>query len=529
MLQVLASGIISILTLSILHAQNLVPNPGFEAFEQCPPYPGQIHVSEAWDSPNNTTTDYFHRCSPVENGASVPVNLFGFQEPHQGDGYVGIRAWIPSGQNPIYREYIGVQLSQPLVEGKPYFVSFFISPGDASTFVSDGIGAYFSIDSLQNERIYPYQPQIRHPKGDFIRDFNRWVEVSGTYIAQGGEQYMVIGNFENDEETLKEPVLDNQVLSEVIYYYIDEVTVTNCETVETAISLDIDTVMCQGETLEIEPESNGVAYTWPDGSQADNFTITSAGSYPFTISHDQCSYTDTVSVKYLEFKLPYDSLTICEGENVDVMLPSNSEVFINDSIVTISSQINISHPGGYRFEVQEGRCRLRDTLEVITESTLNIFREIDTSLCDGDSLILGKENEKVEWRWQGISTAILPAITDSGRAEKIYAHTCFEERTIYNIELVNCTCNLTGPDVLTPNADGINDIWEPEMTNATNGHIIIFDRWGKELFQDDVLNFQWDGTYRNQRCDPGIYFWISEYTCDRVSSQITQGYFMLLY
>ena len=38
----------------------------------------------------------------------------------------------------------------------------------------------------------------------------------------------------------------------------------------------------------------------------------------------------------------------------------------------------------------------------------------------------------------------------------------------------------------------------------------VFNRWGECVFSsDDLTHCRWDGTYRNERCMPGVY----TYTC----------------
>lgn len=56
------------------NAQNLVPNPSFEEFDDCPFLPGQIEEATGWFDIIGGC-DYFHTCG--SNGYGVPVNLAG--------------------------------------------------------------------------------------------------------------------------------------------------------------------------------------------------------------------------------------------------------------------------------------------------------------------------------------------------------------------------------------------------------------------------------------------------------------------
>lgn len=67
------------------------------------------------------------------------------------------------------------------------------------------------------------------------------MQVSGTYVASGGEKYITIGNFNNDANT--DTVKTDTSLSSgnICYYYIDDVTVAECVDLEPGSELFIPT------------------------------------------------------------------------------------------------------------------------------------------------------------------------------------------------------------------------------------------------------------------------------------------------
>jgi gliding motility-associated-like protein len=50
------------------------------------------------------------------------------------------------------------------------------------------------------------------------------------------------------------------------------------------------------------------------------------------------------------------------------------------------------------------------------------------------------------------------------------------------------------PSAFTPNNDGINDVFKPELRFVQSGTMIIYDRWGSIVFETTDLNIGWDGT-----------------------------------
>lgn len=62
------------------------------------------------------------------------------------------------------------------------------------------------------------------------------------------------------------------------------------------------------------------------------------------------------------------------------------------------------------------------------------------------------------------------------------------------------------PNVFTPNNDGVNDFWFIPFKNSTD-YVIILNRWGNEIALLNQDNPKWDGTYNNNPCNDGTYFY----------------------
>ena len=59
-------------------------------------------------------------------------------------------------------------------------------------------------------------------------------------------------------------------------------------------------------------------------------------------------------------------------------------------------------------------------------------------------------------------------------------------------------CPIATPDAFTPNADGMNDVWQPLFSNdcmldSTSYLLHIFDRWGNLIFSSNSFNEPWKG------------------------------------
>ncbi len=64
------------------------------------------------------------------------------------------------------------------------------------------------------------------------------------------------------------------------------------------------------------------------------------------------------------------------------------------------------------------------------------------------------------------------------------------------------------PNIFTPNGDGINDYFTVEPTNIIEFELIIYNRWGREIFISNNLSIKWDGTVNENPAAEGTYFYL---------------------
>jgi OOP family OmpA-OmpF porin len=224
--------IISLFLLILPHfskAQNLVSNGDFEMNIGCTVLNGMlVHDALPWNS--SGFADYFNVCnSSALNG--VPRNaaqLKGYQWPHSGNAYAGFNTYLALGTN--FRDYVWAPLNDTLIIGYEYCVEFYVNLFNASTYGNDAIGAYFcdtAISCPSFNCLFLDTPQIVSPLGVAITDTLNWTKVSGSFIAKGGEHFILIGNFLQDSQLTIAINDTTQQFSTA--YYIDDVSVFKCD------------------------------------------------------------------------------------------------------------------------------------------------------------------------------------------------------------------------------------------------------------------------------------------------------------
>jgi gliding motility-associated-like protein len=79
------------------------------------------------------------------------------------------------------------------------------------------------------------------------------------------------------------------------------------------------------------------------------------------------------------------------------------------------------------------------------------------------------------------------------------------------IDWCNLSLHFYVPDAFSPNADGLNDIFRPVANEVNDFSMVIFDRWGKMLFETCDRMRGWDGTAKGVNCESGVYSYLIIY------------------
>jgi OmpA-OmpF porin, OOP family len=227
-----------------IYSQNLVKNPSFEEYGECPDRINQLERCNDWfGTGNGSSPDYFNSCSKynayIGYSVGVPKNIAGHQIARTGVGYSGIvllysTKYGKKDDSFLYREYIQGNLEYSLKKNDIIEFEFYISLAESSCFSSDRISVCFS--STKNlPSLIPYsalkcETKVTVKEIDF-KNSNDWVQVKGMYHASGGEKYLTIGIFADDISKKEWLELENNnaiqgVTKSSSYYYIDDVSVS---------------------------------------------------------------------------------------------------------------------------------------------------------------------------------------------------------------------------------------------------------------------------------------------------------------
>ncbi|MEM8928625.1 MAG: OmpA family protein [Bacteroidota bacterium] len=227
--------------------QNLVKNPSFEEYLECPNALGTFGTQvKNWSTPTQGSTDYFNTCSKV---MSAPENFNGVQHPKSGKAYTGLYFYAPGD----YREYIQAELTRILQNGQKYKLEFYVSLAEGSDFAVKDFGVALSykelgVDTkkeLSKGRLFRTKGnrfqvlEINH--SNFHEDKSVWLKISTSFMAKGFEKYLVLGNLRNNGSTRKVRTKRRET-KKGAYYYIDMVSLTLLGDEPPSKEIEIDTL-----------------------------------------------------------------------------------------------------------------------------------------------------------------------------------------------------------------------------------------------------------------------------------------------
>jgi gliding motility-associated-like protein len=252
---------------------------------------------------------------------------------------------------------------------------------------------------------------------------------------------------------------------------------------------------CDSVTLTA---SGGDKYIWSGGSSPDSATNIFFGSGTYTVAASNAEGCLVTASKTITVNRPssFTTASICQGQSymghttagtfVDTLLSASG----CDSIRTIS-------------------------LSVVTSPQPDLGKY--EKLCTGDTLFIypGKFDS---YTWQDGSSRDSFAVTKSGTYAVTATNVCGSKKT--ETTIVEQPCIIRFPNAFTPNNDGKNDAFKIlNGFNLQGFHLIIYNRWGQNVFETKDYSKGWDGKLKGIAQDQGVYVWFCEYNKNGVHNE----------
>lgn len=549
------------------YGQNLVPNGGFETYSSCPNADGQLNFATGWSSAKGTC-DLYNTCN---NGTfGVPNNQVGYQQAHSGNGYAGFFAAQGFSET---REYLQVQLNDTLEQGVAYCVQFYVCLADKL----DGFNEYIfdmavnNLGCFASTNFYAPQPNnfdhisvtpqvVNDPAQQLLNDTANWVLVEGQFIANGGEQYLLIGSF-NDNAGQDTTALDFWQSMLWSYYLIDDVQLRNCSCPEIFTGALTMPLGCHNDTNGsitasafggVPPYSYNLflggnsIQSFPATNNPVSFNNLSAGSYTLHIIDSNLCETDTIIVLTNPELITANATIIhatCEQNNGSISVTAfggsgaltynwTPNDVANANLYTIpagSYTLHISDTNGCSLDTI---FHVNTTLNPIAAISINpgLPGSVNTAISFTDNSIPNTGTiEEYDWSFSNGIESTLPQVTivfsEAGVYELLYivgnSVGCFD--TLF-VE-IPLSGKLTIPNVVTTNVDGINDVFYLDgLQNFKQVSVTILNRWGAVIFEDEDYENDWNPHGFSE----GVYFYKIEVTPFSGETEMLTGFIEII-
>ena len=376
---------------------------------------------------------------------------------------------------------------------------------------------------------------------------NLFVSAAGSYNWSGP------GGYTSNQQN---PSIPNVTLNGNGVYSVTLTSISGCTTTATTnvviIPLPVPTAanngpLCSGQDLNITGTGSTI-YSWsgPNGFFSNlasptipNATPLATGVYNLIAGVGSC--TVAVSTNVVINPSPVASMAysgaVCAGQ--PIYLTGNGGVtyswqgpggFGSSVQNPTINPTSFSNSGIYALTVASANgCTNTATLSVlihpipVADYNFSPLRPVINGENDVYFTDASYNANVVSWNWFFMNTAEFTSTSQN-------PHFLYENPGEYVVALVvksdkGCTDTLLRPlkiyedygiyvpNVFTPNADGLNDTFQPKGFGINKYKMMIYDRWGEKVFETNDFEKGWDGKKQSKHdvnygiCPDGSYTW----------------------
>ncbi len=243
------------------------------------------------------------------------------------------------------------------------------------------------------------------------------------------------------------------------------------------------------------------------------------------------SLKDTVNAQF-NYRIKYG----CETDTVLFFHPGNNGVNTWSWLLDYNGKSAIQNPVSYfttfgekqiLLSVTNGFCSDTIGQPVFLDNELTAAFETNEIICPEDTAVfLNKSTGKITvylWDFNNGNT-------DGSKVPQPQKFPITNAEKIYNIRLTiqnaaGCkstasqdlkvlkSCYIAVPNAFTPNSDGLNDYLYPLNAFKADGLLFkVYTRAGQLIFSSNTWTEKWDGTFKGEPQDSGVYVWTLQYT-----------------
>lgn len=422
---------------------------------------------------------------------------------------------------------VDLGMDQTICPGEP----FILDPGYPTADCTWQDGSMSSTFNVQNTGIYAVNVSL----GDCQANAQVFIEVVSGFEANlpetaafcAGDSVLLLAAFGASNYTWQNGNTGNQLWASQPGIYEVTSTMDGCNFTDQVsviaqplpqFSLGLDIVLCEGESVLLDPAVPGADYVlFNDSLTTASLEVNETGSYTAEVSLGGCVFRDTVGVEVRanpEFTLPQDSI-LCPGTVLTLETGLEDDVLVTWNTGEVGTSIEVNQPSTYVATSQVSGCQHVDSMTVAVSDPIVIPLEALYDLCLDDSLLLNVEQGEgvyaSSYVWENGSMDARRSIKRGGLYNVEVSNVCDTAFHVLEVQQQVCGCQIYVPSAFTPNNDGDNDAWFPVLDCAPFSYkVTVWDRWGRPVFQsldtDEVWYGQVEGTPGSKTRESGDYY-----------------------
>jgi gliding motility-associated-like protein len=298
-----------------------------------------------------------------------------------------------------------------------------------------------------------------------------------------------------------------------------------------------DTTICQGDAIQLNAVSNGLAFQWTPATPLNDPSIinpiavtNNTTQYRITATIGNCLAVDDVVVRTVAYPRANagPDQQICYLTSTQLNGSINGSSFNWSPGATLSS-ISVLNPIAFpkrtstyvlsAFDTLGCPKPGRDTVTVEVLPRMSPFAGRDTMVVVGESLQFNGSGG-VSYQWvpsTGLSSTTIPNPIGNYTGEfdsiryKLYVRNeanCLDSATVL-VKIFKTDAYVFVPSAFTPNSDGLNDKLAPIAVGIRRiEYFRIFNRWGQMVFSTTINGEGWDGKISGAPQATNTYVWI---------------------
>jgi gliding motility-associated-like protein len=244
-----------------------------------------------------------------------------------------------------------------------------------------------------------------------------------------------------------------------------------------------------------------------------------------------------------------DSTAICPGKEVQLTATgAYSYQWIGGGLNSTTIPNPLARPEVttvYQVAGSDSASCFQDTASVIVmllaQPTVNAGPDLQVQTETPVTILAVGSSDVVSWQWTpatdlSCTTCAQPVCTPRQNEQYVVTVTAADGCMASDTVVVTLICDeakVRIPDAFTPNGDGHNDRFTVLGAIPMVTHLVIFDRWGAKVFEEDHFGpadpkAGWDGTVGGQPAPAGIYVYFAEMQCPAGGVFMRKGTVMLV-